>query len=153
MDPERFDRITRGLSAGAHRRRILTGLLGAGLTGLHGAERVMAKDKDKCRKDKHCRDGKVCVDRVCTCPATSCCCNCVRANETGGDFISACHTDVVTREECIARCGPEQGHGFGCVAEPSVFRCGRTGSEACTRTPPNVEFPEGCGCLFETCSA
>jgi hypothetical protein len=96
------------------------------------------------------------VDRVCTCPAVSCCCNCLEVinGETGEDFVSACHTDVFTREECIARDGgPAKGHGFGCVAEPSLIRCGLTGRKDCTRTPLDAEYPERCGCLVATCPA
>jgi hypothetical protein len=61
VDVGRFDRLARTLGAASTRRRALTGLLGLGLAGLHGAERVMAKKKPKpCKKAKDCGVGLTC---------------------------------------------------------------------------------------------
>ena len=78
MDGERFDAMTRGLAAGADRRRVLGGLLGAalGLLGVGGAGATHGSCRHAgaaCTRDRQCCSGDCLRNGTCRCARASQC--------------------------------------------------------------------------------
>jgi hypothetical protein len=113
MDPLRFDSLAKTFGAASTRRRALAGLLGLGLAGLHGSERLVAKKKPK--KPKRCKKS--------TC-ATGCCAlgTCVVGEfevcGTNGEACISCR-DAVGLSCTLGRCECRPGRGC-CIRDKTV---------------------------------
>ena len=138
MDGERFDAMTRGLAAGADRRRLLGGLLGGAL-GLFGVGGAGASHDHTCRHaGATCtRDGQCCSKRCskdrkrCLCTAASC-----TTTDPCKEAVCSGRFKCTIRDKADgAACGQQEGGGTlrccagACPAAPTC-RPARTKCDA-----------------------
>jgi hypothetical protein len=110
MDAERFDALTRTVTATASRRRALRGLVGGVLGGVAGSLGLretaavhqtcaLRHARARCRRGNQCCSG-ICRRRRCRCPQGGYCAG-------GGGSVSACGPEI--RDDCfcvVSTAGP-----------------------------------------------
>jgi hypothetical protein len=138
-----LDDVARGLADGTLSRGRALRLMGAALMGgaLTSIPAIAwAKPKPgKCKKDKQCPDGQVCVDGFCQCPADTIPCGDTCCSSPEDLCCNGVCTNVVFDRNNCGACGNRCGAGEDCCGQRCVplntnQNCGSCGNACLPRT-------------------